>query len=58
MPEVFLLTKVAVRFGVKKTLELIRMVKCTHSNDREIPDSSSILLHYNPELQGCAYYFT
>ena len=63
MPEVFLLTKVAVRFGVKKDinnflLELIRMVKCTHSNDREIPDSSSILLHYNPELQGCAYYFT
>ena len=34
------------------------MVKCTHSNDREIPDSSSILLHYNPKLQGCAYYFT
>ena len=63
MPEVFLLIKVAVRFGVKNDinnflLQLIRMVTCIHSNDREIPDSSRILQHYNPELQGCAYYFT
>ena len=63
MPEVFLLTKVAVRFGVKHYInnflsELIRMAKCIHSNDPEIPDSSSILQHYNLELQGCAYYFT
>ena len=34
------------------------MAKCTHSNDREIPDLSRILQHYNPELIACAYYFT
>ena len=55
MPQVFLLTKVAVRFGINNFLsELIRMDKCTHLNDREIPDSSIILENYNPQLQGCA----
>ena len=34
------------------------MVKCTHLNDQEIPDSSIILENYNAQLQGCAYYFT
>ena len=46
MPEVFLLTTLAVRFGeihiTNFLLEVIRIVKYTHADDQGIPDPSII----------------
>ena len=37
---------------------VVNTIVSTHSNDKESADGSSVIESYNPEMTGCAYYFT